>query len=167
MAEAWLPADFVHPEQVDLPTGDHLRPIRESDIELDWMAVMGSRDRLWETFGEPWGWPPDDLTWEEDKAELARHERENLAHMSFNYAVLDAAESRLLGCVYIDPPERVGSDADISWWVVIDAEPTLEATLLEFVPEWIGRAWPFTHPRFVGRDLSWTEWLALPELPGD
>jgi len=25
-------------------------------------------------------------------------------------------------------------------------------------------AWPFTHPRYLGRDLSWAEWLALPDL---
>ncbi len=26
---------------------------------------------------------------------------------SFNYALLDAGEHALLGCVYVDPPERV------------------------------------------------------------
>src|SRR5690606_3636262 len=37
------------------------------------------------------------------------------------YALLpDGAESALLGCVYVDPPEKVGADADVSWWVVDD-----------------------------------------------
>lgn len=159
----WLPADFEHPDQTALPTRHHLRPIRESDAAIDYPAVMGSRDHLWAMFGAPWGWPPESLTFEEDKAELARHEREILEHLSFNYAVLDAAESRLLGCVYIDPPERIGADADISWWLVTDADPVLEATLRAFVPEWIANEWPFTSPRFIGRDLSWTEWIALPK----
>jgi hypothetical protein len=161
---AWLPAGFVHPEVVPLPTGDHLRPIRESDAEIDYPAVMGSREHLWSMFGAPWGWPDADMTLEEDKAELARHEREILVHLSFNYAVLDAAESRLFGCVYIDPPERVGADADVSWWLVIDASPALEATMHDFVPEWVANAWPFTRPRFIGRDLTWRQWLALPEI---
>jgi hypothetical protein len=115
-------------------------------------------------FGEPWGWPPADLDREDDQAELARHERENLAHMSFNYAVLDENETRLFGCVYIDPPERVGSDADISWWVVVDADaaPVADA-IAAVVPQWIATEWPFEHPRFIPRDLTWREWLALPE----
>jgi hypothetical protein len=159
----WLPADFVHPEVVLLASGHHLRPIRETDVDLDYPAVMGAQEYLWAIFGPPWGWPPADLTYEDDRTELARHEREIVEHLSFNYAVLDAAESVLLGCVYIDPAERVGADADISWWVVPDADPALAATLEAFIPDWLARAWPFTNPRFIGRDLSWADWLALPE----
>jgi hypothetical protein len=165
----WLPSDFVHPERVELSNGDHLRPIRESDIEIDYPAVMGSQEYLFSVFGKPWGWPPASLTLEEDQEELARHEREIRDHLSFNYAVLDSAESRLYGCIYVDPPERVGSDADISWWVVDDQRGgPLDALLVEFVPQWIADAWPFTDPRFIGRDLTWDEWLALPEItPGE
>jgi hypothetical protein len=160
----WLPPDFVHPERVELPTGHHLRPIREDDIDIDYPAVMDNRDHLWAMFGEVWGWPPADLDREDDQEELARHERENLAHMSFNYAVLDENESRLFGCVYIDPAERVGADADISWWVITDpdAAPVADA-LAAIVPQWIAVAWPFEHARFIPRDLTWREWLALPE----
>lgn len=126
---------------------------------------MGSRDRLWAIFGPPWGWPPATMTFEQDRADLARHEREMREHLSFNYAVLDPDESRLFGCVYIDPAERAGADADISWWVVDEAlGAPLETTLLKFVPDWVGKAWPFRRPRFVGRDLTWAQWLALPEI---
>jgi hypothetical protein len=76
--------------------------------------------------------------------------------------VLDAAESRLFGCVYIDPAERVGADADVSWWLVADAGEALEAELSDLVPRWLASAWPFTNPRFVGRDLSWDDRLARP-----
>lgn len=164
-AEAWLPAGFEHPERFDLPTGHHLRPIRESDAVIDYPAVMGSRDRLWTIFGPPWGWPPATMTFEQDRADLARHEREQGEHLSFNYAVFDDAESQLFGCVYIDPTERVGADADISWWVVDDAVGgPLESALLELVPQWVATAWPFTKPRFVGRDLTWEQWVALTEV---
>jgi hypothetical protein len=164
---SWLPAGFVHPEWAELATGHHLRPIRERDTPIDYPAVMGSRDRLWSIFGKPWGWPPANLTFEQDRDELARHEREIRDHLSFNYAVLDSAESRLFGCVYIDPAERLGADADVSWWVVDEAAGgPLDAALLDFVPRWLTDAWPFTRPRFIGRDLGWSEWLALPEITG-
>ena len=100
--------------------------------------------------------PPESLTFAADRADLARHEREARDHKSFNYAMFDAAETQLLGCIYIDPAERVGADADISWWVT-DAEVggPLDTTLAEFVPRWIADDWPFTTPRFIGRDLTW------------
>jgi hypothetical protein len=31
----WLPDGFAHPERVEPPTGHHLRPIRESDVDID------------------------------------------------------------------------------------------------------------------------------------
>lgn len=164
----WLQPNFEHPELVPLPTGHHMRPLRESDVSIDYLAVMGSRERLWEIFGAPWGWPPETMTFEQDQADLARHERENRAHESFAYAMLDAAESRVVGCLYVDPAVRVGADADISWWVIDDeVGGALEAALGDFVPAWISEAWPFTAPRFLGRDLTWTEWLALPEISPD
>ena len=160
----WLPADFVHPERVELPTGHHLRPIREDDVAIDYPAVMGSRDRLWTIFGEPWGWPPTTMTSEQDQTDLARHEREIRDHESFNYAVLDADETRVLGCVYIDPTERAGGDADVCWWVVDDEVGSpLDVALLEFVPKWLTDAWPFAAPRLLGIDISWADWMALPE----
>ena len=55
---SWLPDEFRHPERVELPTGHHLRPIRETDTPIDYPAVMGSRDRLWTIFGEAWGGRP-------------------------------------------------------------------------------------------------------------
>jgi RimJ/RimL family protein N-acetyltransferase len=149
----------------ELPTGHYLRPIREDDVALDYPAVMGSRERLWSIFGEAWGWPPSSMTFEQDQADLARHEREIEAHLSFNYALFDAAATALLGCVYVDPPERVGADAEISWWVVDAlAGSPVEAALDAFVPQWIARDWPLRRPRFIGRDITWADWLALPEI---
>ncbi|MFC5495206.1 hypothetical protein [Nocardioides caricicola] len=164
--ETWLPADWQHPTRVDLITGYHLRPIRESDVDLDMPAVMGSRDRLWSIYGAAWGWPPVGMTHEQDRVDLARHEAEIEAHESFNYALFDTDESALLGCVYVDPPEKAGADAEISWWVVDGLVGTeVEAALDELVPRWIATAWPLERPRFVGRDLTWAAWMALPDLP--
>lgn len=124
--------------------------IRESDIDIDYPAVMGSRERLWEKYGEAWGWPPATMTREEDQADLARHEAEIAAKETFNYAVLPEGEDRLLGCVYLDPPEDdcpPGTDVLTSWWVVDDeAGGELEKALDEFVPRWLRDVWGFRQP---------------------
>jgi hypothetical protein len=104
------------------------------------------------------------MTHDQDRADLARHAAEMAAHRSFNYALFDDAETALLGCVYIDPPEKPGADAEISWWVVdwlvgTDVERAIDAA----VPTWIARDWPVHAPRYVGRDLSWNAWMALPD----
>ena len=105
------------------------------------------------------------MTYEQDRDDLAHHEAETVAHLSFNYALFDDAETALLGCVYIDPPEKQGADAEISWWVVDSQAGTgLESALDALVPQWIATTWPFTQPRYVGRDLSWNEWIALPAI---
>lgn len=144
----WLPDGFAHPERVELPTGDHLRPIREADVAIDYPAVMGSRERLWAKYGEAWGWPAETMSYEADREDLARHAAEIAAHETFNYAILDAAETELLGCVYIDPADErspAGSDAVSSWWVVDQAAGTdLEAALDDFVPRWLAEVWGFT-----------------------
>jgi hypothetical protein len=144
---AWLPDTFAHPEREDLPTGHHLRPIRAADTEIDHPAVMGSRERLWAKYGEAWGWPPETMTLEADREDLAHHEAEIAAHETFNYAVLDEGETELLGCVYIDPPDDrspEGADAVASWWVVDKAAGTeLERALDDFVPRWLAETWGF------------------------
>jgi hypothetical protein len=149
---AWLPDDFRHPERVDLPTGQHLRPIRAADAGIDYPAVMGSRERLWDRYGQVFGWPPATMSYEANRQDLARHEAEIAAHESFNYAVLDEQESQLLGCVYIDPPDEAappGSDAVVSWWVVDHAVGTaLERTLDAFVPAWLTGRWGFRAVHF-------------------
>lgn len=166
MTSTWLPADWDHPLRLDLPTGQHLRPIRAADIDLDLPAVMGSQVRLWSIYGEAWGWPPPTMTREQDLDDLARHEGEIEQHLSFNYALFDADETELLGCVYIDPPQKVQGDAEISWWVVdrLVGGP-VEAALDAAVPAWVAADWPLDQPHYVGRDISWSDWLALPDRP--
>ena len=123
---------------------------------------MRSRERLWEIFGLAWAWPKDTMTFEQDRLDLRRHEEEIAAHQSFNYALLDEQETAVLGCVYIDPPERAGADGEVSWWVVdalagSDAERALDA----LVPRWIAADWPFRQPRYLGPRSGREERLPL------
>ena len=161
----WLPEDFEHPLHVPVGAHHHLRPILASDVELDMPAVMGSQQRLWSIFGKAWGWPPATMTIEQDREDLLHHESEIAAHLSFNYALFDDAETELLGCVYIDPPEKADADAEVSWWVrdeYLGSE--VEDALNQVVPRWLASSWPFTAVRYIGRDLTWDEWLALPGI---
>lgn len=161
----WLPREWAHPGLVPVAPGHHLRPVRATDVDLDLVAVLGSRERLWSIYGRAWGWPPLEMTREQDLEDLVRHEAETEAHESFNYGLFDTAETRLLGCLYVDPPEKVGADAEISWWVVDELVGSdLEAALDLFVPAWIAAEWPLKRPRYVGRDLSWDAWVDLPDL---
>lgn len=117
-------------------------------MDIDYPAVMGSQERLSAKYGEFWGWPPADMSFEHDREDLARHEREANANETWNYAILDEPESELLGCVYIDPPAGdapPGSDAMVSWWVVEAAVGTpLERALDEALPGWLADAWGFS-----------------------
>jgi len=127
------------PLRLDLPTGHHLRPLREDLADRDYPAVMSSRERLWATYGEGWGWPRATLTFEQDRADLARHGAEFDAGEAFAYAVMNAGETALVGCVYIDPrrggPEH---DAVASWWVIDrEADGPLDRTLGEVLPGWL------------------------------
>ena len=145
----WLPENWDHPRRVELPTGHHLRPIRAADVDLDMLAVMGSQERLWSIYGAAWGWPPVSMTREQDAADMQRHADEMETHESFNYALFDEAETELIGCVYIDPTDLAGADAEISWWVRNEYVGTeVEAALDALVPRWIAADWPLQLPRF-------------------
>ncbi|MFS0893801.1 GNAT family N-acetyltransferase [Microbacterium sp. 179-I 3D3 NHS] len=144
MSGTWLPSDFLHPRLVEWRDGVHLRPIRASDVDIDMPAVMGSREMLWEMYGEAWGWPPATMTPEQDADDLQRHADEVERHESFNYAILAADESELYGCVYIDPVDADGIEAEVSWWVTAEAPEWLNRELGRRVTAWIDSAWPFT-----------------------
>ncbi|WP_369053298.1 N-acetyltransferase [Kineococcus terrestris] len=72
-----------------------------------------------------------------------------------DYGVFEDEEAEVLGHVVLRPPQRPGADADVRWWVadrLVGSE--LEAVLETEVPRWVRRDWPFTAPRFRGRDLT-------------
>jgi hypothetical protein len=137
--DEWLSPTVRVPARLDLPTGHHLRPIRVEDLAIDYPMVMGCQPRLWQLFGPVWGWPPTDMTIEQDRDDLLRHVDEMSRNESFNYAIFDAQERRLFGCVYIDPPATPVHDAEVCWWVVDDevAGP-LDRCLDTAIPRWLG-----------------------------
>jgi hypothetical protein len=111
------------------------------DVVKDYDAVMSSREHLWERFGEAWGWPPAGLTLEQDLIDLGWHQKEFQRRSSVDYAVMSLDDCRLPGCVYVDPPEKAGYDAEVWLWVRASELGTgLEAELYDTVRRWLRSA---------------------------
>lgn len=159
----FVPEGFAVPAVLE--TGRfRLRPITIQDVVKDYDAVMTSRERLWTLFGEAWNWPQKDLSLRRDLLDLEWHQKEFRKRSSFDYAVMSLDERRLLGCVYVDPPEKEGYDAEVCFWVRSDELGTgLEDALEETVRRWIPAAWPFAKVAYPGRDVPWSEWNTLPD----
>jgi hypothetical protein len=56
------------------------------------------------------------------------------------------------------------ADTELDYPAVVDGlvAGQAERALDELVPQWIAADWPFLRPRYLGRDISWQDWLALP-----
>jgi hypothetical protein len=155
---SFLPDGFEVPEGLET-SRFRLRQITIHDVVKDYDAVMTSREQLWSQFGDFWGWPPEDLTLEQDLIDLAWHQKEGQLKRSFNFAILTPDESRLLGCFYIDPPGKKAYDAELYLWVRRDEVPDdLEEMLLGEVKQWTRDNWPFQNPSWPGREISREEW---------
>ena len=139
----FLPVNFKLPSEVETELF-LLRPITIHDVIKDYDAVMSSRDHLWSRFGEIWGWPPADLSLEQDMIDLAWHQKEAQIHSTFNYAVMSLDQKLLLGCVYIDPPSIAGTEAEIWFWARKSMLASgFESELEKFVKKWLKTQWPF------------------------
>jgi hypothetical protein len=105
--------DDVH-APAELRTDEFLlRPIRASDAELDYEAVMESKEflRLWEQSS----WPEDDFTVGANREDMVKLERRRADGELFTYTVVNPTEMQCLGCVYVSPTAaRVFSKAQIT-----------------------------------------------------
>lgn len=151
--------DFHAPEE--LRTDEFLlRPIRAADAELDYEAVMESKEflRLWEQSS----WPEDDFAVEANREDLDKLERRHTDGESFTYTVMNPAETQCLGCVYIFPTAaRLFSKAQISAidgarWCEYEAAiyfwirksrlaDELDRRLLEALGPWLEHDWRIEH----------------------
>jgi len=99
---------FEHLDTADLPvrlvTEEFvLRPIVAADVELDYAAVMESKEYL-----RPWeqtGWPADDFTLEDDREDVEMLERRHDARQAFTWTMMNPDETECWGCVYLMPPD--------------------------------------------------------------
>jgi hypothetical protein len=133
-----------------------LRPLRATDVELDYEAVISSAEMLhrW-CQGE---WPAANFTLAENLADLKWHELEHIERKAFTFTVLNPQGTRCLGCVYIVPirPEEVPFckdavyAADVGFWVrESELADALDQHLLTTIRDWFRAEWVFDSVLFT------------------
>jgi hypothetical protein len=121
-----------------------------NDVEKDYEAVIESRELLHTMFGG--SWPRPRFTVEENLADLERHQQEFLCRKAFAYTVVSLDETRVLGCVYIEPSRTGNSDAVVVMWVrQTEYDKGLDRILFNKVRNWISLDWPFKRVDYPGR----------------
>ncbi|MGB3291666.1 MAG: GNAT family N-acetyltransferase [Phormidesmis sp.] len=156
-----FPTHFKIP--AGLETNDfRLRMLTVNDVVKDYEAVMTSREHLQGVFGPQSTWPAADLSLEQDLIDLGWHQKEFQNRTSFAYTVINLAETRCLGCLYIYPAKPADYDAQVILWArQSELASGLETWLLAAVKQWIAQDWPFERVGFPGREISWAEWENL------
>ena len=135
-----------------------IRPLLAADVDLDYEAVMDSKEilRQWEQST----WPADDFTLADNLKDLQRHEQEFNNREGFTYTVLNPAETVCLGCIYIYPRTvrwlvratvtPIGTqnwdsyEATVSFWVRQSRlGEGMDRQLLDVLRPWLEHVWDF------------------------
>jgi hypothetical protein len=129
------------PDDLAVPPGlEHerfrLRMLTVDDVVRDFDALCERVD----PHGTPQ--PPFVETIGENLVDLGWHQKEFELRRSFAFTVVAPDESRVLGCVYVDPSET--HDARVHLWVRRSAwQEGLDPILEEAVRAWMAERWPF------------------------
>ena len=151
--------DFDVPEVLET-SEFRLRMLTIHDLVKDYDAVMSSAEHLKAVWPDS-GWP-EGLTLEDDLIDLGWHQKEFQNRSSFAYTMVTPDESMVMGCVYINPTEVKGYDAEVYLWVrTSELQGGLDARLFASVKRWLADEWPFESPAFPGREIDWREWATL------
>ena len=157
----FVPAEFQVPATLETKEF-RLRMLTVNDVVKDYDAVMSSVQHL-KTIWPGSGWP-NGLTLEQNLIDLGWHQKEFQRRRSFAYTVVTPDESRVIGCVYINPTRKQGFDAVVFLWARESELPGgLEARLHAAVKDWVAKEWPFKKVSFPGRGVAWEAWRAIPE----
>ena len=92
---------------------------------------------------------PHEMTLEENRGDLERHERDFAGRTGFTYTVLDPGDGDVIGCLYIYPLKD-GPGARVESWVRAD-RAELDVPLAEAVAGWLEADWPFERTVYLGR----------------
>lgn len=153
----FYPDDAFVPETVQ--TEEFLvRPLKTTDAELDYDAVITSRAELFLSSGGTW--PREGFTLEENVADLARHEQEHQDRVAFTYTVMNPTETECLGCIYVRPfnllrkylhtSESIpDNSASVTFWVRHSRlADHLDRRLLQTLISWFQTEWTFSQVVF-------------------
>ena len=151
MKTSFVPEDFEIPLILETEKF-RLRMLTVEDVEKDYEAVIESRELLHKIFGGPW--PREGFTIEENLKDLQRHQQEFLDRERFAYTVVSLDESKVLGCLYINPPEeKTGYKPYAMMWVrQSEYDKGLDNILFQSVKKWIKEDWPFDELIFPKRE---------------
>ncbi len=154
---------------LELDTGEFvLRPIRETDAQSDYEAVMETREFLREWEGT--GWPDETFTVEANREDLLRLEKRHADGDSFTYTVVNPTQTNCLGCVYIFPTSAklfskavIGKVAQDNWndfgaavyfWVRQSRlHDRLDERLVVALDAWLRQEWKIEQCLFITNEL--------------
>jgi hypothetical protein len=123
-----------------------LSPLNPAAAEEDFAAVTGSERVLTGVFGSPW---PTGLTLNDNRVDLAWHEREFTLGRSWSWILRDAG-GVYLGCAYVFPEPGACGRGSIWLWLVDGPDrlarlaawkPVLAQLLAEWLPESANYDW--------------------------
>lgn len=148
-------ADFV-PDEFDPPAGMttpqfRLEPLGPQHNEADYAAWTSSMQHIRATPGFATGRWPREMTIDENRDDLLRHQRDFQARAGFTYTVLDNDDD-VIGCVYIYPlkPHPEPRAAHVESWVRTD-RAELDLPLHRAVSDWLASDWPFRRVDYARR----------------
>jgi hypothetical protein len=127
-----------------------LRPLRTTDVELDYDAVMASAEqlRMWSDSE----WPADGFTLAGNLADLQTHQDEHEQGEAYTYTVLTPDGARCLGCVYLTALAQqmlpactdAAAGTAVRFWVrTAEVDHDLDRHLLAALRAWLSAEWAF------------------------
>ena len=144
----FVPADFAPPSGLATPRFV-LEPLGPEHNERDYAAWTSSMEHIHATPGFTESTWPHEMTLEENRGDLERHERDFAGRTGFTYTVLDSGDGDVIGCLYIYPLKD-GPGARVESWVRAD-RAELDVPLAEAVAGWLEADWPFERTVYLGR----------------
>ena len=148
-------ADLV-PDEFDPPLGMttpqfRLEPLGPQHDEADYAAWTSSMQHIRATPGFASGSWPHEMTIDQNRDDLLRHQRDFQARAGFTYTVL-GDDDDVIGCVYIYPlkPDREPGAAHVESWVRAD-RAELDLPLYRAVSDWLVSDWPFQRVDYAER----------------
>jgi hypothetical protein len=149
----------------ELRTSDLLlQPLTPEHVQMDYEAVMASREQL---LGWSNGlWPREGFTLAENLEDLQGHEQEHLDREAFTYTVMSPDATLCEGCVYINPWEHAleheyidatlddidagSNEAVVTFWIRSGSiERDLDRQLVRGLLDWFEREWAFSRVVFM------------------
>ena len=135
----------------------------------DFAAVCASANLIRHLFGPSNAWPKPNITFEENLADLARHEREFLQKYAFAYALLDITGQNYLGCFYLNPinlavysnKKQTNFSAQAFVWVSSLHNTLTVSSAQAELSQWLAETWGLKAIAWPGRVQTWEEWQTL------